>query len=277
MKHILFSVLAFFLLIGYTQMDTMASPLESTTKDAKISQKIRRERNRPLAPFVQSLVPSGLKRARPNGVNGNNNVSPLATTEVKETWVSLFDGTTLTDWTVPVYGGDGMVEVDEGNIVIGRGELMTGIRYDKEFPKIDYEIRYEAKRTQGYDFFAACTFPVKESFCTLVNGGWGGGWTGLSSINGCDASENSTGTYCEYKSNTWYRFRIRVTDERIQVWLTPQDKEGNWGTEKSIIELEIGDSSLSIRLEMDRYKPLGFCTWGTAGQLRNVEYRRMGK
>ena len=198
-------------------------------------------------------------------------------TETKEKWVPIFDGKSLAGWMVPVYGGDGEVEVQEGNIVIGQGEMMTGIRYEKEFPVIDYEIRYEARRTQGYDFFAACTFPVKKSYCTLINGGWGGGLTGLSSVDGVDASENATGRHFSYKDETWYRFRIQVTDTKIQVWITPQGKEGNWTEEESVVELETEDRGLSTRYEMDKYKPLGFCTWITEGQLRNVEYRKLGK
>lgn len=192
----------------------------------------------------------------------------------KENWQSLFDGETMAGWTTPVYGGDGEVDVHEGNIVIGRGEMMTGIRCEKGIPTVNYELRYEARRTGGYDFFAACTFPVKESYCTFINGGWGGGLTGLSSVDGRDASENLTSSYFTYKENTWYRFRIQVTDNKIQVWLTPQDKEGNWEAEQSVVELETKDRTLSTRYEMDRYKPLGFCTWNSEGQLRKIEYRK---
>jgi len=194
-----------------------------------------------------------------------------------EKWIPLFDGESTVGWSIPIYGGDGEVDVQEGNLVIGRGEMMTGIRYEKEFPKINYEIRYEARRTQGYDFFAACTFPVKESFCTLVNGGWGGGLTGLSSIDGYDASDNSFSTHHDYRENAWYRFRIRVLDDKIQVWITDQDKEGNWGKEESVIELETEDRRLSTRLEMERYKPFAFCTWNAEGQLRKIEYRMIGQ
>ena len=152
---------------------------------------------------------------------------------------------------------------------------MTGIRYEKEFPTIDYEIQYEARRTGGYDFFAACTFPVQERHCTFVNGGWGGGTIGLSSINGYDASENVTSDFFGFRDNTWYRFRIRVTGAMIQVGITTQDKEGNWGAEKSVIDLELEGKELSTRFEVDLYKPLGFCTYNTEGQLRNIEYRRI--
>jgi len=243
MKHFLCLACAFLLLVGCTKME---SPLEPGP-----------------AENIHTAIPSEEEKNEAN--------------EPKETWLPLFDGNTLADWMVPVYGGDGEVEVQEGNIVIGQGEMMTGIRYEKEFPVIDYEIRYEARRTKGYDFFAACTFPVKESYCTFVNGGWGGGLTGLSSIDGVDASENVTGSYYRYDEGNWYRFRIQVADETIQVWITPQDKEGNWGEEESVVELIMEDRKLSTRFEMDKYKPLGFCTWAAEGQLRSIEYRKMEK
>jgi hypothetical protein len=199
--------------------------------------------------------------------------------ELKEKWLPLFDGKTLTNWSAPDYAGGAEVSVEDGNIVIGRGETMTGIKYEKPFPgvnspKSNYELRYEARRTSGSDFFAACTFPVKDSFCTFVNGGWSGSVTGLSSINGFDASENATTSDYFYSDRTWYRFRIKVTDKQVQIWVTPQNKEGNWTEEKSVVEIELNDNTkLSIRSEMDSFKPLGFCTWYSEGQLRNIEWR----
>ena len=192
-------------------------------------------------------------------------------------WIPLFDGESLENWSVPVYGGDGKVEVKEGNIVIGKGDAVTGILYEKEFPKVHYEIQYEARRTGGYDFFGSCTFPIKESFCTFVTGGWGGGLTGLSNIDGYNAYENTTGQHVDYEDHVWYRFRIQVTDERLRVWLTAQDEEGKWEAEKCIIEMELEDREFSIRYEMEQYKPLGFCTYVTEGQIRNIEYRKRGK
>ena len=214
-------------------------------------------------------------RFLPTSVVGHEEpTAPVSEPAEEKAWTPLFDGKSLAGWAVPVYGGDGTVEVQEGNLVIGRGEMMTGIRYEKEFPKIDYEIQYEARRTSGYDFFAACTFPVNDSFCTFVNGGWGGGTIGLSSINGYDASENSSSSYHNFKESMWYRFRIRVTNNRISVWITPQDKEGNWETEAVRVDVTIEEgTALSTRMEMNLYKPLGFCTWSTEGQLRNILYR----
>jgi hypothetical protein len=197
--------------------------------------------------------------------------------DTKPDWKPLFDGKTLTNWSVPVYGGDGKVSVQDGKFVIGRGDLMTGIRYEKDFPNIYYEIRYEARRTEGNDFFAACTFPVRKDHCTLINGGWGGGLTGLSSVDSMDASENETSTHFNYKDLVWYRFRIQVTEQQIQVWITPQGKDGKWEKEQSLIDLQTEEKKFSIRYEMEKYKPLGFCTWSSEGQIRNIEYRKIEK
>ena len=255
MKHVLRSVVLLLVVTGYSQTEPPSS-----------------------CPCGDSAAATVAKS--PDGENGVL-TEPGKEKEIKkisETWQPLFDGDeTMAGWMVPVYGGDGEVEVREGNIVIGRGEMMTGIRYEKEFPTINYEIQYEARRTQGYDFFAACTFPVKESYCTFINGGWGGGTVGLSSINGYDESENTTSSYFSFKGNAWYRFRIRVTEEMIQVGITAQDKDGNWETEKSVVELVLEDRKLSTRYEMGKYKPLGFCTWHTEGQIRNIKYKKIEK
>ena len=111
--------------------------------------------------------------------------------------------------------------------------------------------------------FAAATFPVGESCITLVNGGWGGFVTGLSSLNGMDASENETTRTIKYENNTWYRFRVRVTGEVIRCWL--DDKE--------IVAVEHREKHVRTRVEVRASEPLGFATWKTGGALRKIEIR----
>ena len=41
--------------------------------------------------------------------------------------VSLFDGKTLEGWEVSDYAGHGEVEVEDGKIILPRGESLTGI------------------------------------------------------------------------------------------------------------------------------------------------------
>ena len=120
-------------------------------------------------------------------------------------------------------------------------------------------------RAEGRDFFAAATFPVGDSFLTFVNGGWGGSVTGLSSLDGADASENSTSKYVKYQNNTWYRFRVRVTAHRIRAWID----------DKPVIDVDHKDRQVGTRIETRRNQPLGFATWESTGALRRVELRRL--
>jgi hypothetical protein len=152
----------------------------------------------------------------------------------------LFDGKSLAGWSKTDFVNSGEVVVEDGSIVMHLGGTMTGITTTrKDLPRTNYELTYEAQRLEGRDFFAAATFPVGKSYLTLVNGGWGGSVTGLSSINGSDASENETGTYVEYKNKIWYTFRVRVTDKAVHCWID----------DKPVIKLDTEDLELGTRLE----------------------------
>ena len=109
----------------------------------------------------------------------------------KET--KLFDGKTLKGWKEADFYGKGKAHVKDGAVILEKGKQMTGITYaGKDFPKVDYEVTLEGKKIEGSDFFCTTTFPVGDSFCSLVVGGWGGEVVGLSSIDSEDASSNET-------------------------------------------------------------------------------------
>src|SRR5207247_113220 len=129
------------------------------------------------------------------------------------------DGKTLQGWKTSKFGGEGQVAVQDGRIVIAMGNPMSGVTWTGEFPKIDYEISLEAMRVDGSDFFCGLTFPVGESPCSFIVGGWGGGVVGLSSIDGSDASENETTKYQEFDKRRWYAVRVRVSKDKIEAWI----------------------------------------------------------
>jgi len=182
-----------------------------------------------------------------------------------EKWLPLFDGKTLQGWKETQFSGHGQVSIKDGAIVLDNG-YMTGVTWTGSFPKSNYEIRFEAVRLEGNDFFAAITFPVKDAFCSWINGGWGGGVVGLSSIDGQDASENETGSYKEFVRDRWYAFRLRVTDEAIEAWID----------EELVISVGLEDRAISLRWgEIDLSAPLGFATYSTVGALRKLEYRTL--
>ena len=158
------------------------------------------------------------------------------------------------------------MEVKDGAIVLGTGEKMTGVTYSKsDFPKTDYEVSLEAKRVEGRDFFATTTFPVGDSYCSLVVGGWGGMVTGISSINGADASENETTGSMEFKTGQWYKLRIRVTKEKLEAWI---------GDEKAV-DVELKGRKVSTRIECEECQPFGVCTWDTTGAVRDIKVRKL--
>ena len=143
---------------------------------------------------------------------------------------------------------------------------MTGVTWTGALPHSNYEVRFEAARQRGNDFFASLTFPVKDSFCTWVTGGWGGDIVGLSSLDGWDASDNETRSYLNFENGRWYSFRLRVTDDRIQAWINDQP----------IINVEIAGRSISLRRgEIKLSAPFGFASYNTAGDLRKIEYREL--
>src|SRR5438067_2319921 len=181
-------------------------------------------------------------------------------------WKPLFDGKSLDGWKKSYDRGSGKVEVKDGAIVLGTGEKLTGVTYTKgDFPKTNYEVVLEGKRVDGRDFFATTTFPVGDSFCSLVVGGWGGMVTGISSINGADASENETTGSMEFTSDKWYKVRVRVTDKKIEAWI---------GDEK-VADVELKGKKLSTRIECEECQPFGICTWDTTGAVRDIKVRTL--
>ncbi|MEZ6066957.1 MAG: DUF1080 domain-containing protein [Planctomycetaceae bacterium] len=181
-------------------------------------------------------------------------------------WTKLFDGKSLKGWEATDFGGEGAVIIKDGNLVIEEGQPLSGVTWKGlALPTVDYEVRLEAQRVQGTDFFVALTFPVEDEFCSLVLGGWGGGVTGISSIDSFDASENSTTSYAEFENGKWYKIRLRVTKTKVLVWLD----------DEQIIDLETTGKRLTTRIEVDANQPFGLATFQTEAAYRNFEIRKL--
>lgn len=198
--------------------------------------------------------------------------SPLAVAAAaaqESAWKPLFDGVSLKGWKETGFRNRGAVQVRDGVIQLGKGRL-TGITWagdGAELPKTNYEIRFEAMKIDGNDFFAGVTFPVGDSYCTWINGGWGGQTVGLSSIDNQDAAENETSTAKDFEKGRWYAFRLEVTPKRIRAWI-----DGSL-----VIDAEIEGRDISLRPgEIDLNTPLGFASYATVAALRKIEYRVLG-
>ena len=181
-------------------------------------------------------------------------------------WRSLFDGKSLAGWKESDFFGAGKVTIEKGVITIGKGAL-TGISWagpSPPFPTAGYEVRIEAARLKGSDFFAGITFPVGDSFCTWINGGWGGEVVGLSSIDGADASMNETTFTRKFEFGRWYSLHLRVTPTTISAWID----------DELAIETAIGKKWIALREgDIDQSIPFGIAAYSTVAGVRRIEWR----
>lgn len=186
-----------------------------------------------------------------------------AATAAEEAWKPMFDGVSLKGWTETPFAGKGKVSVADGAMLLGAG-YMTGVNYTGQLPKTNYELRLEAMRVSGHDFFAGITFPVNDSHCSWIVGGWGGSMVGLSSLDDLDASENDTSISRNFEQGKWYTLSLRVLPDRIQAWIG----------EEQVIDAFIGNRTVSLRPgEIELSKPFGIASYSTTSKIRKIEYR----
>jgi hypothetical protein len=178
-------------------------------------------------------------------------------------WNYLFDGETLDGWEITNFGPQGPVYVSGGSIILEMGDGTTGITIKKKFPTMNYEVELEARKISGNDFFCGMTFPVEESFCSLIVGGWSGPVVGLSSIDDLDASENETQVLKKFEHDRWYKIRLKVTPGKIEAWID----------EEQVVNFETAGRRLSIRPEVGLSRPFGIASWRTTAALRDIKVR----
>jgi hypothetical protein len=184
--------------------------------------------------------------------------------------IALFNGKDLTGWKIVEaedFEWHGKVYVKDSAIRLEEGGPFTGIARTGEFPKDNYEVNLEAMRASGYDFFCGMTFPVADSWCTLIVGGWGGMVVGLSNVDDLNASENQTTLGMSFEDKRWYSIQLRVTEPKIEVWI---DK-------KKVIDIASKGHKFGVWREQQPIKPFGVATWNTGGALRNITLRKLDK
>ena len=166
---------------------------------------------------------------------------------------------------VSQFGGDGPVEINDNLVKLGYGDPLTGIRWEGDIHRQNYEVELEARRTDGFDFFCGLTFPVGKDHVSFILGGWGGGVVGISSIDGSDASENDTTQFRNFDNEKWYKVRVRVDPYEIRCWIddrvmADQVRQGH---------------EFDIRYEMDPCVPLGVAAFQCKSELRNMRMRKL--
>jgi hypothetical protein len=193
---------------------------------------------------------------------------PAAATISNNDWVEM---KTLAPGKWESIEGAAEVGWDEETQVIriGIGTDLNGVRWTGPLPTVPYVVELEARRMSGNDFFCGLTFPVragKESV-TLIAGGWGGSLVGISSIDGNDASENSTASQYTFEDQRWYRIRVEVGAERLQAWID----------DRQVVDAETEGQKLSLRAgPIEGCAPFGLATWMTSAEVRGVKWRQAG-
>ena len=81
-----------------------------------------------------------------------------------------------------------------------------------------------------------------------------------------DASENSTAKFKKFEANRWYRFRVRVTPEKISAWID----------DEQFVDVEIKGRKVGMRAgEIESSQPLGIATFHTKSALREIKVRKV--
>jgi len=187
--------------------------------------------------------------------------------DIPEGWEPLMDGKTLAGWDIVRFGGEGEPYIRNGVLVLPMAVngLMTGVCWDGALlPEKNYEIYYEARRTEGNDFFGSISFPYKDMYATLIVGGWAGTVCGLSCIDGRDASENETTKYIHFKDHQWYPVHLRVTTDSIRAVIDTVQVV-NIATAGRKIHLRGGTMASDLTLY----------TYLTTGEIRNLRMKKL--
>jgi len=187
--------------------------------------------------------------------------------EVSEGWESLMDGKTLAGWEVVRYGGEGEPYVKNGVLTLpmATSGMSTGICWVGDpLPVNNYVIYYEARRVEGNDIFGALSFPYGDTFATLIFGGWAGIVSGLSCIDGMDASQNETTQHVYFKDKQWYPVQLRVTPDSIRAFVDTV-KVVDIATAGKRIHLRSGTLASSLTLS----------SYSTTGEIKNMRIKKL--
>lgn len=184
-------------------------------------------------------------------------------------WVEM-ETLAANKWT-PIEGAADVEWDAESRVLqLGIGTDLNGVRWTGGLPTLPYVVELEARRMSGSDFFCGLTFPVRsgKEHVSFIVGGWGGNLVGISSIDGMDASENSTASQQEFEDQKWYRIRMEVREEHIQAWID----------DKQVVDAFTEEQKLSLRPGPIEYcAPFGLATWMTQAEIRGVRWKTLGK
>jgi len=176
-------------------------------------------------------------------------------------WTDLFDGKSLTGWRVADTPGHGEVAVQDGILLLAEGTGNTGIAWDGEFPKDDYEVEVAMTRRTGVESMDI-TLPVGGHFPRVMAGG------SHNTVLGFVAGSRKKGKEVDraFANGQWYVLRVRVARGGVRVWVDGElalDCSTDGGT---------GDGGANFA----PLRPFGLSSYKAASSIRSVRMRRVG-
>jgi serine/threonine protein kinase len=191
-------------------------------------------------------------------------------------WKDMFDGKTLDGWRQETKGafaqdGVGSVNYENGELKLSRENGgAVGVAATGTVPRTNYEIEVEAMRVSGSDF-ASLHFPVGDACCTLMVGAGADSpdVVALDTLDGERGFDNETAKHANFESGRWCLVRLRVTDDRIQVWI---DKD-------QVTDLAREGHAFGLGWENSWDAPLGIYAWSTGAaaesRVRSIRIRQL--
>lgn len=200
-------------------------------------------------------------------------VKPGKTKGTKVVGTTAFFAGGLGDWEPINFGGEGDVLHKDGQLTLDYGNPLTGVIYTGKIEDVfgkdleNYAITLEAQRVEGTDMFLGLTFPVgRVGHVSLVLGGWAGAITGLSNLDGLNASENDTTKFMAFEDKRWYGVKVLVTPEKIECWLD----------DKQLVDVKRADyKAYTTHGAVIDTVPFGIFTYGTWAAYRNMKVWRL--
>ena len=180
-------------------------------------------------------------------------------------WQSMFDGKTLQGWRETAFTGHGKARVENGTIVLAPGAPMTGVTFTGDFPKSNYEVRFEGGTNRRQRF-------LREPH---VSGGRVVLHVGHGRVGRRHRRTLQPGWLGRQRQRDAHLLRFR---KGALVRIPPAGDAGtHHGLDRRQADLQCARSpAVRSACAPARFKlsaPFGFASYGTTGAVRKIEYR----
>lgn len=172
----------------------------------------------------------------------------------------MFDGESLGFWQADPSTSPGEIEIKDKVLVLHKGNPFTRLNWTGLMPTCNYEVDFDAKRSEGNDLFCRLVFPAGDAFALLVLSGRTELTGGIFSVDDQELAEYRSADPIKFENEHWYHIRLRVTEQNILVWVADQ----------KIADLDIIAQQLPRRQQVPLDYSLTLVTHNAAGSFKNI-------